>query len=456
MSMIKSARNLSLPRVLAFAGVGIPLAAVGLPMAVFVAPMYSDNLGLGTALVGAVFMLLRFWDLASDVIMGWLVDTRPTKQGRIKHWLIMGAPVLALGAWLVFAPQGEEVGTAYLAISLAILWAGFTLIMTPHQSWVPLITDQYDERSRLFMWREIINTATLLSLLILPFILQSQFGFDLRQQVAAMGIVVVIALPVTIFLAVKFVPDAAPDPGQPQARFTWSEVWAAICDPVIARLFLIEIFVGFAIAATGSTFLFAAREGFGLEASAPLILLVFFVAGFAAMPLWTAYSRRSEKHIALRIVCLWSAVTFPLYLIFSSMGGGAILMLVGAVITGLGYGTPFILARSMMADIIERAEVQTGTVRPGLYYSLMSAAYKTGASLAIGIPYIILGLVIGFDASGDNPPDVVTGLMLVFVGVPMICYLIAAALTVGYSLTRDVQAANAATLEAKKTGGVFE
>lgn len=448
--MTQPASRLSFPRVLAFAGVGIPLAAVGLPMAVFVAPMYSDNLGLGTALVGTIFMLLRFWDLASDVIMGWLVDTRPTKRGRIKHWIVMGVPVLGLGAWLVFAPQGEEVGTIYLAISLAILWAGFTLIMTPHQSWVPLITDHYDERSRLFMWREIINTATLLSLLILPFILESQFGFDLRQQVAAMGIVVVIALPITIFIAVRFVPDAPPDHSKLAVHFSWGEVWAAMRDPVIARLFLIEIFVGFAIAATGSTFLFAAREGFGLGAEAPLILLVFFVAGFAAMPMWIAYSKQSEKHVALRVVCLWSAVTFPLYLIFSMSGGGATLMLIGAVITGIGYGTPFILVRSMMADVIERAEVRTGTVRPGLYYSLMSAAYKTGASLAIGIPYIILGALIGFDASGNNTPEEVQGLMLVFVGVPMVCYLIAAVLTIGYTLTRDVQAGNAATLEASK------
>lgn len=419
-------------------------------MAVFVAPMYSDNLGLGTTLVGTIFMLLRFWDLASDVIMGWLVDTRPTKRGRIKHWLILGIPVLGLGAWLVFAPQSESVGTVYLSISLAILWAGFTLVMTPHQSWVPLITDTYDERSRMFMWREVINTATLLSLLILPFFLQQRFGFDLRQQVAVMGIVVVIALPITIGLAVKFVPDAPPNPNDPRNVFTWTEVWAALRDPVIARLLLIEIFIGFAVAATGSTFLFAAREGFGLGPEAPIVLLIYFVAGFASMPLWIAFSKRSEKHLTMRYVCLWSALTFPLYFVFASMDGGLAMIICGAVLTGLGYGTPFILARSMMADIIERAEVQTGTVRPGLYYSIMSASYKTGASLAIGIPYIILGVLIGFDASGDNPPEVVTGLMLVFVGVPVVCNLLAAFLTFGYSLTRRVQEDNAAALETKK------
>ena len=43
----------------------MPLAAVGLPMAVFVAPMYAEQLGLGTTMVGLIFMILRFWDLGT-------------------------------------------------------------------------------------------------------------------------------------------------------------------------------------------------------------------------------------------------------------------------------------------------------------------------------------------------------------------------------------------------------
>ena len=83
--MSSASNRLPLPRVLAFASVGMPLAAVGLPMAVFVAPMYAEQLGLGTTMVGLIFMILRFWDLGTDPVMGWLVDTRPTKYGRIKH-----------------------------------------------------------------------------------------------------------------------------------------------------------------------------------------------------------------------------------------------------------------------------------------------------------------------------------------------------------------------------------
>ena len=87
-AMRSSSDRLPLPRVLAFASVGMPLSAIGLPMAVFVAPMYAEQLGLGTTMVGLVFMILRFWDLGTDPVMGWLVDSKPTKRGRIKHWLV--------------------------------------------------------------------------------------------------------------------------------------------------------------------------------------------------------------------------------------------------------------------------------------------------------------------------------------------------------------------------------
>jgi Na+/melibiose symporter-like transporter len=113
--------RLSLPRVLAFAGVGMPLAAVGLPMSVFVAPMYAKELGLGTALTGIIFMCLRFWDLGTDPIMGWLVDTKPSRFGRVKHWLVLAVPVLMLAAYFLYMPAAETATPLYLAIWLGVL-----------------------------------------------------------------------------------------------------------------------------------------------------------------------------------------------------------------------------------------------------------------------------------------------------------------------------------------------
>ena len=106
-------------------------------------------------------------------------------------------------------------------------------------------------------------------------------------------------------------------------------------------------------------------------------------------------------------------------------------------------------ARSMVADIIEAEQAKTGENRSGMYYSLMSGSYKTGASFAIGIPYILLGAFVGFDPSGENSPEVVRGLMLVFVGVPVVSYALAAFILRNYKLTRAEQQANAEKLAAQ-------
>ena len=418
-------------------------------MAVFVAPMYADQLGLGTTMVGLVFMILRFWDLGTDPVMGWLVDSRPTKRGRIKHWLVASVPVLMLGAFFMFMPMGDTVSPGYLVIWLIVLWLGFTMLQTPHQSWVPMITTVYDERSRLFMWREIISTVTLLALLIIPTLLAINYGIDRRGQVMAMGVILMIVLPLTVTLAIAFVPDPAPAQDAPKMEFSWDAIKVAFKDPNMVRILMVEVLVGIAIAGTGGTFLFAAQWGFGVTALAPVILMVFFIAGFAAMPVWIWLSKRTEKHLVFMGTAIWSIVTYLVYLPMSAMGGGAIPLLIAAIVSGLGYGTPFILARSMVADIIEAEQAKTGENRSGMYYSLMSGSYKTGASFAIGIPYILLGAFVGFDPSGDNSPEVVRGLMLVFVGVPVVSYTLAALILRNYRLTRSEQQANANKLAAQ-------
>ena len=418
-------------------------------MAVFVAPMYADQLGLGTTMVGLIFMILRFWDLGTDPVMGWLVDSRPTKHGRIKHWLIGSVPVLMLGAFFMFMPMGETVSPMYLVIWLSVMWLGYTMLQTPHQSWVPMITTAYDERSRMFMWREIVNTITLLTLLIVPTLLAIYYGIERRGQVQVMGIILLIVLPLTVLLAVLFVPDPAPKADEKPMQFSWTAMKSALQNPNMVRVLIVETLVGIAIAGTGGTFLFAAQWGFGVTGYAPVILLVFFIAGFAAMPLWVKLSQRTEKHSVFMITCIWSIFTYLVYLPLSAMGGGVTYLLIAAIVSGLGYGTPFILVRSMVADIIEAEQAKTGENRSGMYYSFMSGAYKTGASFAIGIPYILLGAWVGFDPSGENSPEVVRGLMLVFVGVPVVSYTLAALILRNYRLTRAEQKANAEAIAAQ-------
>ena len=85
-----------------------------------------------------------------------------------------------------------------------------------------------------------------------------------------------------------------------------------------------------------------------------------------------------------------------------------------------------------------------------LEISLARFLIRCGMSCpAIGIPYILLGVVVGFNPSGENGPDVVRGLVYVFVGVPVIAYALSIILLRGYPLTRKLQTDNAAKLAAR-------
>ena len=110
-----SSKRLSFPRVLAFASLSVPIAGVGLPVGVYLAPLYANEVGLGLELTGLLFMLLRFWDIVTDPVMGYMVDRYRSPLGRVRHWILLAVPVLGISTFFVYMPpQGGRAGIFYL------------------------------------------------------------------------------------------------------------------------------------------------------------------------------------------------------------------------------------------------------------------------------------------------------------------------------------------------------
>ena len=423
------------------------MAGIGLPIAVFLSPFYAEHMGLGVAMTGTIFMALRFWDLLIDPVMGYLVDTRPSRLGRIRHWLILAVPVLVVSTYFLYLPVGDSASATYLVGWLMVFFVGFTLLQTPTLAWVPAIAPEYDERSRMFMWYEILNVAALLAFLILP----AMVGGDLSDKVRIMGIVLIVLLPLTVGIACIFVPDP-PLPGTENAKadFSPGALLEALKNGPLLRILVAYIAIGIAVAGTAATYLWAAKWGFGLEQGPEFVLVIFFISGMVSLPLWVAWSKRTEKHTVVMWICFLTGLSYLAYLPLREIGGFWPMSL-GAILSGLGFSAGFTLLRSMLADLVEVELAKSGNDRSGLYYALLSGAYKTGASMAIGIPYILLGAIVGFDPKVENSPAVVNGLMYVFVGVPFVFYCVAALVIRSYPITRDahseaVRAGAAATV----------
>ena len=435
-----TSQRLSLPRVLAFSSLSIPLAGVGLPLGVYLAPLYAENVGLGLELTGFLFMVLRFWDILTDPVMGYLVDRYRSPWGRVRHWVVIGAPLLGLATFFVYMPH-KDVGPIYFVVWMFLFYIGFTLLQTSRSAWVPGIAHTYDERSRFFQWIEILQVITMLLLLAVPAI-QAAMGYDVDRfgQVAAMGWILLISLPIVTFLSCYFVPD--PDiPGDTGAaqKFEWSAILSALRNRFLVRALTLEFLVGTAIAITAANYLFVAEYVFGLsDGAASLILMIFFLTAVLAIPFWLRMARQTEKHVALRRACMLSVISFVCYFIAGQFGG-FVPLFIGALINGFAFSAPTVLIRSMIADVIEEQAARTGENRAGIYYSLMTVSYKVGFSIALGVGYLVIGQIAGFQPGEENSPQAIFGLLVVFCVLPGTLYALAAVSAATYPLTREVQ-----------------
>lgn len=445
-----SSKRLSFPRVLAFASLSVPIAGVGLPVGVYLAPLYANEVGLGLELTGLLFMLLRFWDIVTDPVMGYMVDRYRSPLGRVRHWIVLSVPVLGISTFFVYMPP-QGAGPGYFIFWMLIFYVGFTLLQTSRSSWVPAIARDYDDRSRLFLWPEITSVTAMLFLLAVPLLLSlGGIRADRFGQVAVMGWILIIALPVVAALACIFVPDP-PLRGESKQveKFELKPLFAAIRNPVFNKVLVIELLVSTAISVTAANFLFVAEFAFGAtDAQTSLALMLFFVMAILALPFWLWLAKRTEKRTAFFAAVTWSGIAFVAFIPLSPFANYTV-FLIASMIAGIPFSAPIFLARAMTADVVELQAAETGENRAGNFYALLTSFSKIGSSLAFGVGYFLVGRIAGFHPQETNSGEAIFGLVLVFGLLPGLLYIAAGLLARTYPLTRAVQEDTARRLETR-------
>jgi Na+/melibiose symporter-like transporter len=100
----------------------------------------------------------------------------------------------------------------------------------------------------------------------------------------------------------------------------------------------------------------------------------------------------------------------------------------------------------MKADVIDLDTLQSGENRAAFFFSSWSFVQKLVASLGTAMAMYGLALV-GFNSGGQNGPDELFGLRLLFSTLPSTFFLIAAALMWKYPITAERHAEIRAELD---------
>ena len=138
---------------LSYGAPALPLAVLTLPVYIFLPAFYTQEIGIPIATVGTVLLLTRAFDAVSDPLIGYASDRLSTRFGRRKVWLIAGAPLAALAAYMLFVPFAGA-SASYLLFWSLVLSLAWTGIIVPYGAWGAELTGDYDERSRIAGVRE--------------------------------------------------------------------------------------------------------------------------------------------------------------------------------------------------------------------------------------------------------------------------------------------------------------
>jgi len=427
-------RALDWKRLTAFAFPAAPLMALTLPATVFLPPFYTEVVGLSAGVVGVIFMMARMFDILVDPMIGAMQDrySRPLGMSRRRGWLVIFAVLLVPMVWTVFhAAPGTPVWLATLTImAMFTLFAG---CMIAHLGWASEIEPDYDKRAKNLGVMQMLSVAGMLLVITAP-VVTGQTAPD--ERVHLMGLLLTIALPVTVLLAALFAPEPEAPP-EPHVGLRESLRVMRANRPFRTSL-IIDFASGFGPGVTGALFLWYFSVVLGMGNYSTLLLVVYFATGVLGMPVWIWLATRIGKNRALTVGALYGSAC--LLLVPFIPPGNVLLGAIGMAVAGLSYGAPVFLVRAIMADVTDLDELETGKRRAGLFFGLMLTTSKIGLALAVGVTYPLLDWA-GFDArlGADNPENAKLMLAWLFIAVPVAFNLLMAWQAWKFPITAEIQ-----------------
>jgi glycoside/pentoside/hexuronide:cation symporter, GPH family len=387
----------------------IPISFLILPVTFLMPAFYASTLHVSLTAIGGFLVVSRFADVFLDPMIGKWSDTTKSRLGRRKFWMVIGTPILMLGAFLLFIPLFPVDGW-YLLVASFVIYAGGSAVGLPYSAWGTEILETYHGRSRMAAYRGVAAVVGgVLAAIIAAIAGYFGHGAD-RFTMAIMGVAIIVLTPLTVWIAISFV---AEPPVIGQIHSPW---WPSIRDlfrnkPF--RLFCLS-YVIFTIGASvaTSTIVFLISNYFGQPRLVGIALLATALTSVLSIPLWLRISRLIGKHRAIAysliVAVFFNAGITPFLQPSQGWLYVGLVAALGVIVSGSN-----ILPLSMIGDIIDYDTLIHGKPRGGIYWGVWSFTQKASPAVGIGVTLWALN-ALNFHANGHNTHAALESLKYVY------------------------------------------
>jgi glycoside/pentoside/hexuronide:cation symporter, GPH family len=448
--------HLTLPVKLAYGAGDLGAGLTSQFLSFFLLIFLIDVAKMEPVVAGSVLAFGKIWDAVNDPLVGMLSDRTKTRWGRRYPWMVLTAIPFGLSYFLIWLVPGFESATLsfwYYVVVTTLFQVLFTTTNLPYTALTAEMSSSYDEGTELTSYRLAFSVAGGVAILVVSGIFSALIQ-DQTQRYMLLGLVGAIVSVLSIFWCVfgtyGYMQKKAAHQGRSLETFADSTEGASTekQDSLLAQfisvfqnrafLFVIGIYMfsWLALQITAAVIPFYAKSWMGTNESlvallvqGPAIVMMFICAGLS--------KRIGKKNLYFLGSGLWIIVQFALYFLQPGQLNALYLL---CVLASFGVATAYIVPWSILPDVIDLDELNTGFRREGTFYSLMTLLQKLG--LAVGL--FLVGAALqasGFIKDSVTQPESALQAIRFFIGpVPLMLVICGAVLTYFYPLTREAHA----------------
>jgi sugar (glycoside-pentoside-hexuronide) transporter len=406
--------------------------------------------GIRPGLAGFVLFVGRVVDALADPLMGRLSDRTPWKWGRRRPYLALGALPFGLSFALLWVdlgpgPQSEKFlfySGVYVLHSLAS-----TVVGVPYAALLPELTLDYQERTTLSVWRAAGSTlAILLAAVLFRRLAHLLGGLGGGYDYTRAGLVTACWLTLP-WIAVYAATRERPGFQRPSATTFVQGLAVLTRNRVYRRLVGLYVCSRITMDLIGAMFLFWFTYWICRPEDFEFTLGLLLFAAALSLPFWLRLSAHRDKQTVFLIgTSFWLLVQCLLFGAGPGWSRDEILLL--GVAAGIGFAVTDVVPWSMLADVIDADELETGERREGLYFGTFSFLRKLAGASAVSLAGIGLELA-GFLKDEPQPPGALFAIRLLVGVVPAGFLALALWMARGYTLSREAHARIRAALDAR-------
>ncbi len=357
---------------------------------------YTNVMHLNAGAVSIMFLVTKFIDGISDLIVGFLIDKTDTKWGKSRPWIFFGAIPFGVTAVLAFSvPNIGQTGMLiYAYVTYILLSTAYTIVNIPMASILPALSEDPHERTVLASCRTFFSSVG--STVVSAFALTLVDKFGNGNEALGFRIVMILfgAIGCLVFFFCFF--NTKERVTIRQEKVSLKANISCLLHNGPWKLFALNIvwfFGSYVIQASAVIYYFTyvVQNTTLVQVVATITTLVPIVTNLLA-PFFVKLTSKRNLMIIGSVIH-----AFGLLIIFFG-GTNVTVLIAGAVVAAAGYGLKGSMHFAMQPDPVDYGEWKSGINTAGTLSAVNGFIGKVGMAIASSIGAALLQFG-GFDAA---------------------------------------------------------